>query len=281
MDRNDPNDATAHPHDERGPGAARPAAPLQDQGDAFWLRAAPFLFPDERFALAEAEVDAVLRLARPRGRRALDLGCGPGRHALALARRGFAVTGIDRTQGLLDEARRRADDEGLALTLRHDDLRTAPLGGPFDLAVSLFTSFGYFEDPADDVALLRRVHESLAPGGALVVELMGAEVLSRIFTPRDWQERDGRFLLQEHEVRGDFDWIESRWIIVDDDGVHEHRFGHRLYAGATLREALVDAGFSRVALYGDLTGTRYDQQATRLVACAWRGEATPGGATAG
>jgi len=257
--------------------------PLQAQGDAFWLRAAPFLFHAERFAQAEAEVEALLNLARPRGRRALDLGCGPGRHTLALARRGFAVTGIDRTQAFLDRARDRATAEDLDVTLRLGDLHTADLreGGPYDLAVSLFTSFGYFEDPADDLALLRRVHHSLAPGGALVVELMGSEVLSRIFTPRDWQERDGRFLLIEREVRGDFDWIENRWIIVDEDGTHEHRFGHRLYAGATLRETLLEAGFARVAICGDLAGVRYDEHATRLVACAWREDAGSADSTTG
>ena len=136
--------------------------------------------------------------------------------------------------------------------------------------MSLFTSFGYFEDPEDDLALLRRVYESLAPGGALVLELMGSEVLSRVFAARDWQERDGRFLLVEREVRGDLDWIENRWIIVDEQGAHEHRFGHRLYAGATLRAALQEAGFGRIVICGGLSGTRYDQHATRLVACAWR-----------
>ena len=55
----------------------------------------------------------------------------------------------------------------------------------FDLALNMFTSFGYFENPADDAQVLRNIHGSLQPGGSLVLETIGKEVLGRIFQERD------------------------------------------------------------------------------------------------
>ena len=67
----------------------------------------------------------------------------------------------------------------------------------FDAAINLFTSFGYFEDPAEDLQVAKNLFHSLKPGGALVMDLVGKEVLSRIFLPRDWQElADGSLFLQ-------------------------------------------------------------------------------------
>ncbi len=69
--------------------------------DAFWRELYPFMFPEKRLAGAIREVDQVLELTKPKGKLALDLCCGPGRCSVALARRGFFVTGVDRTRYLL------------------------------------------------------------------------------------------------------------------------------------------------------------------------------------
>jgi len=101
------------------------------------------------------------------------------------------------------------------------------------------------------------------------MEMMGKEVLARIFRPCDWRElADGSLFLQERRVCHDWTWIENRWILVKDRQRKEYRLGHRLYDGAGLRALLLQAGFESVALYGDLTGTPYDTGARRLVAVA-------------
>lgn len=76
--------------------------------DAFWRDLYPFMFPDRRFADTPVEIQKVLSLTTPTGKAALDLCCGPGRCAIALAQQGFAVTGVDRTGYLLDKARAKA-----------------------------------------------------------------------------------------------------------------------------------------------------------------------------
>ena len=84
------------------------------EDDTFWEAYAPLMFTEEHWAAAPADVDAILGLVSlPAGATALDLGCGVGRHALELARRGYQVTGIDRTAAYLAEAQKRARGEGL------------------------------------------------------------------------------------------------------------------------------------------------------------------------
>jgi SAM-dependent methyltransferase len=239
------------------------------EDDAFWRTFAPWMFHEERWEKTPEQVDKVLELIGLEPPAAvLDLCCGPGRHSLELARRGFRVTGVDRTVEYLEEARRRAGEEDLDIEFVQQDMRRFVRPGAFDVALNLFTSFGYFRDPEDDRTVLRHVHESLKPGGRLLMDLMGREVLARIFTPRQWEERDGLLLLQETNITDDWSWVESRWITIAATERHEFNLSHRLYAGTELRDALLDCGFGEVSLYGGLDGSPYGPEAKRLVASA-------------
>lgn len=239
--------------------------------DSFWELLAPHMFPPERIASAVGDVNSILTLTRlAPGAAVLDLCCGPGRHALELARRGFRVTGVDRTAHYLQKARAAATDEGLYIEFVLADAREFARPAAFDLAVNLFTSFGYFADPADDLRVVRNLYDSLRPGGRLIMELMGKEVLARIFQPRGWDEADDVILLQERAVRQDWGWIENRWILVGEGTTREWLIGHRLYSAVELKRLLQDAGFTACAAFGSLSGVPYDHQAQRLVVLATR-----------
>lgn len=236
--------------------------------DDFW-ETVP-LFDQQRLEMAPAEVDSVLTLLgiEP-GAPVLDLCCGVGRHSLELARRGYRVTAVDRTAAYLETARNQAAAQGLEVEWIQADMRDFVRPGAFAAAINLYTSFGYFEDPAQDRQVAENLVQSLVPGGCLVMEMMGKEILARIFRLRDWRElADGSLFLEERHVRQDWGWIENRWILVKDGERKEYPLGHRLYDGAGLRALLFQAGFESVALYGDLTGVPYDSEARRLVAVA-------------
>lgn len=242
----------------------------------FWRLMEPVLF--SRFRDEEAtrvEVEGLLQLAQPKlGGDVLDIPCGTGRHAVALARRGFAVTGVDRTALYLERARSRAAEAGVEVELVEQDMRAFSRPQSFDLAINLFTSFGYFEDEEEDQRLLECFRASLRPGGVLVMEMHGKEQLCRDFRERDWHrlEDDGgeSYLLEERHPRHDWSWIDTTWILVRDGVARRFTFGLRLYSGAELRRALEASGFSAVRLFGGLDGSPYDHEAERLVAVARR-----------
>ena len=242
------------------------------QDDRFWKIFAPVMFHPQRWDRAVEEVNCLLGLlgVEP-GAALLDLCCGPGRHSLELARRGYRVTGVDRNTTYLRQARQTARGDKLAAEFVREDMRRFVRREAFDGAINLFTSFGYFEDPADDRRVLQNVRRSLKPGGTLVMDLMGKEVLARIFTLRTWDEHpDGTVMLQEHKVTRNWSWSENRWILLKGGRRREFCVSHRLYAAAELIRLLRDCGFRSADAFGDLTGVPYDNNARRLVVVATR-----------
>jgi SAM-dependent methyltransferase len=240
------------------------------EDDDFWRTMAPYLFARELWEDAPAQVDGLLRLAKvPEGAQVLDLCCGPGRHSLELARRGFQVTAVDRTRDYLDAARAQAAEEGLRMEFVQEDMRRFRRSSAFQLALNLYTSFGYFEDPGEDRRVAENLYVSLKPGGKLIVEMMGREVLTRIFRERDWQPtEDGGFFLEERQPSSDWTWMNCRWILIQNGEVKEFSFSHRIYGGADLARILLESGFQKVMLFGDLQGAPYDHKAKRLTALA-------------
>ena len=237
--------------------------------DAFWEAVAPVLFVQRRWSDAPAEVAQVVSLLgiEP-GAHILDLCCGVGRHSLELARRGFQVTGVDRTRPYLDRAARQAEAEGLKVEFVQSDMRAFCRPDAFDAVVNLFTSFGYFEDPEDDRQVAMNVYRSLKSGGVFLLEMMGKEVLARIFCERDWYEEDGVLILQERKITKNWGWMESRWILFADNNRTELKLSHRIYSAVELTSLLTGCGFTHVDAYGNLEGSTYDHLARRLVVVA-------------
>src|SRR6476661_6964171 len=94
-------------------------------------------------------------LALPSGARILDVPCGQGRHAHLLAEAGYDVDGLDYSTHLIALAKKRGTGPSLRYT--RGDMRTLPPRWTkrFDAVVNLFTSFGFFTEPADDARVVR------------------------------------------------------------------------------------------------------------------------------
>jgi len=240
------------------------------EDDAFWVGTGPAMFTEDRWAQAATDVDGVLAATGvTAGARILDLGCGVGRHTLEFARRGFKMTAVDRTSAYLDEARKRAQAESLEVEWVHADMREFRRDSEFDLVVNLLTSFGYFEDPADDRRTAENIFAALKPGGQFVLEIMGKEVLARMFRPFDWHRlADGTLFLEERKLRDAWDRLDVRWILIKEDKRREYEFTLRLFAASDLKKLLLDVGFGRADAFGSLDKKPYDHDAERLVIVA-------------
>src|SRR5206468_2227743 len=97
------------------------------------------------------------------GGRILDVACGAGRHTIDLAKRGYRVTGFDLSSPLLAEARKAARTAGVKPTFVQGDMRRLPYRNAFEAAISMFTSFGYFDRPEEDRQVLRGIARALRP----------------------------------------------------------------------------------------------------------------------
>ena len=111
-------------------------------------------------------------LAASAGGEVADLGCGTGRVALHLARRGHTVIGIDRDATLLAALSERAG--GLPVEPLHADVREFELDRPVSLALAPMQTLQLLEGPDDRIACLQRVAAALAPGGRFAAAILEA-----------------------------------------------------------------------------------------------------------
>ena len=99
----------------------------------------------------------------------------------------------------------------------------------FDLAINLFTSIGVYDEPADDRRLLENVLRSLRPGGALVIDLMGREIVHRDFAPRLVEESQGIVLTRDQELVAEGSRVQARWEIENAGRSEVFQVSNRLF----------------------------------------------------
>ncbi|GAB2579632.1 class I SAM-dependent methyltransferase [Streptomyces capparidis] len=240
------------------------------QDDDFWTEFHDFLFPDERYARAEELLDSSPLLSFAPEARVLDLCCGPGVFTVPLARRGFAVTGVDRSPAMLERARALSAGAGAPVRYVRADVLEYAEPGAFDVVLNMFTSFGYFEDPADNARVLRTMYTCLAPGGSVLLDLAGKEQLARRVTPPKVVRRGADLLVQTDTVLDDWARLRSDWVLVRGERVTRAALVWFVYSAVELRRMVEEAGFGRVEVFGGFDGRPYDENAERLVLRAVR-----------
>jgi len=233
------------------------------ENEEYWNN---FNFDEKSFESASKDVELLMELAELKTpMKVLDLCCGVGRHSIALAKRDFEVTGVDTNKNYLNTAYDRTEEENLRIEFVKEDMREFKKKEKFDVVVNLFTSFGYFEDEEENKKVLQNVFESLKPGGKFILDVMGKEIIARIFKEKDWIEMNGSFRLFQRSVERDWSWLNNRWINIEDGEVKEYDVSHQLYSAKELKDMLKEVGFTSVSVYGSFEGSDYDENAKRLV----------------
>jgi SAM-dependent methyltransferase len=236
--------------------------------DEFWLALQGVIFDDQRIAGTRREVDGILAqtgVLPPAT--ILDLGCGPGRHCLEFARRGYDVIGVDGCAAYLEQAEEAAEAEGLTVEWVEIDMHQFDADRPLDLALCLYSSFGY-QTEAHDRALLSRTFRGLRPGGVFVMELMTQELFQEGIVSVDSFQEGELFIKRKIHWNG-ADLVRMNWEIHTPDGAtRNYPTQFRLYNAPELVAMLQAAGFEPVDVRGDLLGAPFGEEAELLVLVA-------------
>ena len=205
-------------------------------------------------AWAEYTEEILFRVGwRPRN--VVDLACGTGSTALPLARRGYAVTGVDLSPEMLAVARARAAAAGLTVGFLCQDMRRLELPSPADLITCFHDGMNYLLTEGDLLRTFRRVRRGLVPGGLFVCDFNALTWLAGI--------APGAGVLEEPDLRlewvGHYDAAARVWTlrltgVLRASGhafVEEHR--ERAYPPEAVRELLAEAGLEVLGCYEDFS----------------------------
>jgi ubiquinone/menaquinone biosynthesis C-methylase UbiE len=249
----------------------RPKEWWESYFDAQYLLEYEPIFSPARDRADVARLIEILGLSA--GERVLDVPCGQGRHAHLLAEAGFDVTGLDYSKHLLDIAKKR----GTAANLRYvqGDMRALPAKwtGRFAAVLNLFTSFGFFLDPADDVRVVREFARVLEPNGVLVWHGGSRDGVMAKFLSRDWwKSEDGTMVAHERtfDPLSGILTIRSHWSGKRTNGEREHRI--RLYTASRLAEICRTAGLIVEEAYDGWSRAPLSRRSSEMLLVARKSE---------
>lgn len=239
--------------------------------EKFWIEFAPIMFDSQHWQEAPTIADHLSALTNgAQHKTLLDAGCGPGRISVECARAGFLVTGVDLITPYLEAAKESLQAENLSAKFIQADLRNFTKPNYFDIAINLYTSFGYGKTINDDFLMIKNSFISLKKGGIFVLEGLSREIAARDFIEGEWFERSGKYVLTDFSVVQNWEGLRSHWILIDKKTGkrYEHEFVQHLYSGVEMQKLILKAGFSQCTLYGDFTKTPYDNNARTMVCVA-------------
>lgn len=229
----------------------RPRREAATSWQSFFDRHAPYYLQNVFTRNTIEEVDFIVEeLALPAGSCIVDIGCGAGRHSVELARRGFAVTGVDISRGMLDEAEQLAREAGVEVAWVHADARAFEAGAPFDAAICLCEGalglVGIDDDPeAYDRAILDAIRRALRPGAPFLLTTLNGY-------------RRIREVTQEQVESGQFDpvtmvhYLDEEWDVPGGGGRMVYK--ERLYTPPELVQLLESQGFAVAHVWGGTAG---------------------------
>jgi len=227
----------------------------------FWEAAVPQ-------AATDREVVFILRhiVARPPAS-ILDVPCGCGRHALALAKAGFTVTAMDLSVAALRRAVELGEACGAQVRFVRSDMLALQVDAPCDALVCLGNSLGYFE-AARTQKLLRKFACALRAGGRLILDTsICAESVLPLASERSFSFPGGTY---EQQITYDplQSAIHTCAQLTIDGRTQELRYRHFVMTSGELVRSLRAAGFDVCALYGNTEDAPFHPGAPRLLLVA-------------
>lgn len=224
------------------------------------------------------------RLQLDKNAHIMDLACGRGRHSMYLNQLGYRVTGVDLSDSSIAfakaELRKTASTHSVIQESSclqpldpsriefHVHNMTLAYDQTFDAVFNLFTSFGYFDDAADNLRTIKAIKESLKPGGYGVIDFMNVHQVIKNLVPHNSKTEEGITFYNSRRFENGFIYKEIKFR----DNDHDYHFTERVSA-LTLEDFqgyFAAAGLDLVDVYGNYQLEDYDQQSSERLIMIFR-----------
>lgn len=222
----------------------------------------------------ESQVDFLIKTMRLAGsERILDLACGFGRHSIALAERGFRVTGVDITPEYIEDAARTARTRGLSADFICSDIRDIGFSEKFDVVLNMADgAVGYLENDVENLKIFDRIAAALKPGGKHFMDVCSRAHAERCFPKRTWEIGSHSVSLAQFSwnpdtkrmLYGGFD-IPFGKTAQPPASIDAHS-SIRLYDKEELRQIMADRGMALLETFSDYRGTPDSPRCIQLMA---------------
>jgi SAM-dependent methyltransferase len=213
-------------------------------------------------------IQQILQVSSPAN--LLDVPCGGGRHSLALAARGYRLTGVDLSSEFLATARSAAAERSLQVHWEQRDMRELPWTGEFDGAFCFGNSFGYYEDDGN-AAFLRAVAGVLKQGARFLLETAYiTESLLPSLQERAWYQVGDVLTLADRRYDPVHGRLHVDYIWIRDGRSEKRSMSARLYSYREVAQLLEAAGFTDVQGFGSLSREPFQLGSKGLLMLATR-----------
>jgi SAM-dependent methyltransferase len=239
------------------------------EDDELWSKFYDCMFDEDSFTLAQKQAAQLLSLVHHPVRSILDLGCGPGRHCLALAKLDYKVTGVDMSEFLLAKAKKKSKTSSLEITFISSDMLNFKSQIKYDLIINMFNSFGYFDTQEKNQQFINNSYNNLDKTGTFIIDTVGKETLARTIEPVHLSEyENGDIRIERPVLINNMQIFSNEWILISGNEAFKRNYQHFIYTPVELTTMCKKAGFNTVRIYGDLSGNDYDLESDRLVVIA-------------
>ena len=197
-----------------------------------------------------------------------DFPCGPGRHSKAFAKLGAQVTGLDLSEVMIKLAHETTAGMYPQPRFLHGDLRSLPFETEFELVVNLFTSFGYFEDEAENERVFSELVRVLISGGTLLIDTVNPLWLIDNFSPKEIIKTEQFEAIAEKELIDNNRRVIKRIKLTRDGKTRKITESVRLYRTKDFESLITRYGLELLEFWGDYDGNPYSESTPRLILLA-------------
>jgi SAM-dependent methyltransferase len=208
---------------------------------------------------ARTQIELIIRsLDLKKDQRILDLACGDGRYTYLLNELGYRTVGLDLSPELIREGQKKCGFQNMMV----GDMRSIP--GIYDVILSLFTSFGYFDEEAENYRVFEAVNAALINGGWFWLDFLNPGYIEENLIPETVTEISSfcqvieRRKIQNHRIIKDI-------IFFDGQEEKSYRESVRLYDRKELESMFLKSGFEIKGCLGDYQGSPWRENTERTI----------------